>query len=191
MKRIVITSGLIVAAAFPAAASAHNGEPTGQDRENAARECRELRGTTDASREAFALQHGTNRNRSNAFGKCVSSRSRDEHAERDSAAKNAAQTCKEQRGTTQASRDAFRQQWGGGANAFGKCVSSTARQSKAEDDAKDRENTQRRKNAAKTCDEERGETAASRAAFRTRWGGGNNAFGKCVSRTARGLGPAA
>ena len=190
MKRLIITSGLIAAAALPAVAVAHDGKPTGTDRQNAAQECRGERGTTDATREAFRAKYGTN-STNNAFGKCVSARSRDEHAERDRSARNAAQTCKAERGTTPESRAAFRAKWGGGNNAFGKCVSTTARQSKAAEDAKDKAAVERRKNAAQTCDAERGETADSRAAFRARWGGKNNAFGKCVSRTARGLGPVA
>ena len=39
----------------------------------------------------------------------------------------AARTCKAERGTTEERRAAFKAKWGGNANAFGKCVSATAR----------------------------------------------------------------
>jgi len=39
---------------------------------NAARQCRQERGSTDESIKAFNDKYGTNRNKRNAFGKCVS-----------------------------------------------------------------------------------------------------------------------
>jgi hypothetical protein len=42
------------------------------DRKTAAKQCSQERGTTAASREAFAKKYGTNANGRNAFGKCVS-----------------------------------------------------------------------------------------------------------------------
>jgi hypothetical protein len=39
---------------------------------NAAKACKAERGTTPASRAEFDAQHGTNANKKNAFGKCVS-----------------------------------------------------------------------------------------------------------------------
>ena len=39
---------------------------------NAAKECKAERGTTAASRSAFDTNYGTNDNKKNAFGKCVS-----------------------------------------------------------------------------------------------------------------------
>ncbi len=44
---------------------------------NAAQECDEERGETDASRTAFAVKYGENANDANAFGKCVSQKARD------------------------------------------------------------------------------------------------------------------
>jgi ABC-type microcin C transport system permease subunit YejB len=42
---------------------------------NAARQCRKERGTSDESIKAFNDKYGTNRNKRNAFGKCVSKQS--------------------------------------------------------------------------------------------------------------------
>jgi hypothetical protein len=69
MKRIVVGVGLAAVMALPAVAVS---KPTKTDRTNAARECRSERGTTAATREAFRAKYGTNRNKRNAFGKCVS-----------------------------------------------------------------------------------------------------------------------
>jgi hypothetical protein len=100
---------------------------------NAAKECREEQGTTDASREAFRQKYGTNHNKANAFGKCVSQHARenkDDMDDEDQNKVNAAKECREEQGTTSQSREAFRNKWGTNANkrnAFGKCVSSTAK----------------------------------------------------------------
>jgi len=48
---------------------------------------------------------------------------------------NAARACKAERGTTEETRAAFKAKWGGNANAFGKCVSATARAADDEDEA--------------------------------------------------------
>src|SRR4028119_1940013 len=48
-----------------------------------------------------------------------------------------------------------------------------------------------RVNAAEACKTERGTTQESRAAFRTKYGGGANALGRCVSQHATGGEPAA
>ncbi len=77
--------------------------------------------------KTFAEFYGTNENGKNAFGKCVSQKTREEESERKQAKTNAAKQCKEERGTTDASRQAFTQKYGtgkNGSNAFGKCVSA-------------------------------------------------------------------
>jgi hypothetical protein len=43
---------------------------------NAAKACKAERGTTAASRAAFEAEHGTNANKKNAFGKCVSKKAK-------------------------------------------------------------------------------------------------------------------
>jgi hypothetical protein len=105
---------------------------------NASRECREERGDTAESREAFRQKYGTNANKSNAFGKCVSQKAKAERAEEDAedaadaaARKNAAEECDAERGDTQESRKAFEEKYGTNANkrnAFGKCVSQKAKE---------------------------------------------------------------
>jgi hypothetical protein len=150
-------------------------EPSQNDRRNAAQECRAERGSTPESREAFRQRYGTNKNKRNAFGKCVSQRAKDEESERRAARTNAAKECRQEHPK-------------GGGNAFGKCVSQKAREKQAEADRRDREEIARRHNAAKECDEERGTTQESRRAFADKYGTNRNkrnAFGKCVSQKAR------
>jgi hypothetical protein len=87
------------------------------------------------------------------------------------------QECRAERGTTKATREAFKAKWGG----FGHCVHQAAREAKAERKAA-------RRNAAKDCREERGDTDATIAAFREKYGTNankKNAFGKCVSEKAK------
>lgn len=185
MRRLLLPSIGLALLVAPAGATA---EPSSTDQSNAAKECRALRGSSDASREAFAQKYGTNKNRRNAFGKCVSGRSRSEESQREDAKENAAKACKAARAADPAS---FAMKYGtnkNGKNAYGKCVSSKAKENKAEADAADAKKIKRIKNAAKTCATERGNTAGSRADFRQKYGTNkrkSNAFGKCVSRTAK------
>ena len=182
MKRLLITVPVLAALALPAAAEA--GTPT--DKTNAAKECRAERGTTPATREAFRVGYGTNANGRNAFGKCVSRRTRSEATERAAAGQNAAKTCKAERASL--GEAAFVAKYGSGKkgkNAFGKCVSQQARQKKDQSDKADADAIAERKSAAKTCAAER---KADPAAFKAKYGTNrkkNNAFGKCVSSTAR------
>jgi hypothetical protein len=109
-----------------------------QAKTNAARECREERGDTEASREAFRAKYGTNANKRNAFGKCVSQKAKAERAEEDAEdaeeaeeRTNAAEACDAERGDTQESRKAFEEKYGTNGNkrnAFGKCVSQKAKE---------------------------------------------------------------
>lgn len=85
--------------------------------------------------------------------------------------------CRAERGTTDATREAFKARYG----SFGKCVSQKAREAKAE-------RRQAKSNASRECREERGNTAASREAFVEKYGtnaNNRNAFGKCVSQKAK------
>jgi hypothetical protein len=89
--------------------------------------------------EAFAKKYGTNHNLRNAFGKCVSSKSKDDKDEEDEDEKDeddddkgeksggAAKACKAERA---AGAEAFAKKYGTNHNlkdAFGKCVSSKAK----------------------------------------------------------------
>ncbi len=185
MKRAIATgiAGSLLML-MPAGALA---KPTETDRTNAAKECRAERGTSDATREAFRVKYGTNKNKRNAFGKCVSSTARAEEREREEAKSNAPKACKAERAELGAV--AFNEKYGTNkkkSNAFGKCVSTTAKTLKAEEDAADLEAIEVRKEAAKTCAAERDEIG--REAFADKYGTNKNkrnAFGKCVSAAVR------
>ena len=178
MKRLLVSVPVLAALALPAAAQA---DPSNTDKTNAAKECRTERGTTPATREAFKAKYGTNANKSNAFGKCVSKRSKSEESQRKSAASNAAKDCKAERA---ADAEAFKTKYGTNKNknnAYGKCVSQKAKAKKDAADAADAKAIAARKSAAKTCATER---KADADAFKAKYGTNknkSNAFGKCVS----------
>ncbi|MBE2321046.1 hypothetical protein DVA67_034175 [Solirubrobacter sp. CPCC 204708] len=192
MHKSVILAAVFGALALPAAAQA-TGTPTATDRQSASAECRAERGATAATHEAFSAKYGTNANRANAFGKCVSAKAREEAKEREDAKDSAAQTCRTERGTTADSHAAFDQKYGttnNKNNAFGKCVSAAAKQAEAKADEQDHERSEARKSAAKRCAQERGTSSASREAFAKKYGTNanhRNAFGKCVSKVAQSL----
>jgi len=92
---------------------------------NAAKACKAERGTTPETKEAFAETYGTNPNKKNAFGKCVSQKTTEGVTEQQQATLSAAKECKAERGTSATSRSAFAEEYGtnaNGTNAFGKCV---------------------------------------------------------------------
>lgn len=105
--------------------------------DGASQACRTERGTTKESRAAFEAKYGTNKNKRNAMGKCVSQAAKAaeqqaDEADRKAAAdrKSAAKQCASERGDSEASRAAFAQKYGTNANksnAFGKCVSRLAK----------------------------------------------------------------
>jgi hypothetical protein len=169
MRKSLIALGILVALALPAGAM---GTPNGTDTKNAAKECRAERGTTDATKEAFAEKYGTNKNHANAFGKCVSSRARAEESERKAARKAARRAC------------AARKH--GKGHAYGRCVKAKQKALKRKADRKDAQEIKSEHNAARTCAEERELTG--RDAFADKYGTNHNkrnAFGKCVSKLAR------
>jgi hypothetical protein len=126
MKRIgliVSLTALAAALVVPAGASALS--PT--DYKNAAAFCRAVRAemNTPAAPHAFQDTYGTNKNKRNAFGKCVSATVRLVH----NTNANAARECKDERATDPAT---FEQNYGSKKNAFGKCVSSKRKAAKDE-----------------------------------------------------------
>jgi hypothetical protein len=131
----------------------------------------------------FKQTYGTNHNRSNAFGKCVSKHAKANAKIETSARQNASKQCAAERTADPA---AFAQKYGSGKNgknAFGKCVSQKA---KAEAQAREKSQQQAEINAAKQCKAERATIGA--AAFAQKYGTNRNkrnAFGKCVSKLAR------
>jgi hypothetical protein len=167
-RKLLTLSALLVALALPGTALALS--PS--DFKNAAHYCKAVR--ADMGVSLFKQTYGTNHNRSNALGKCVSKQARVEHQNKSNAAKD----CKAERDAGVA---AFEQKYGTGkkhSNAFGKCVSQKA---KAASQAQQQETL----NAAEQCKAERSQGAD---AFRAKYGTNRNkrnAFGKCVSQTAK------
>jgi hypothetical protein len=179
MKTITVLAGLALALVLPAGAIAKP-HPDNADKRAAKAECRTLRGSTDATREAFRTQF-------RSFAACVRKTAVEEAQEEQSAHSNAAQECKTER---QADAAAFAEKYGTNGNkrnAFGKCVSQKAKAKEHAADEQDAEDAAEFKNAAKECDAERGDTDATREAFAEKYGtneNNRNAFGKCVSSKA-------
>jgi hypothetical protein len=178
MKKITLVTGLALALALPAGALAKP-HPDNADKRAAKTECKTLRGSTDATREAFLTQF---RN----FGACVRSKAAEEAREEQSALKNASKECKAERA---ADEETFLNTYGTGPNkrnAHGKCVSKKAKENEAEADQQDQQEATARKNAAKECAAERDAGAEDFAkAYGTENANYKNAFGKCVSKKAR------
>ena len=183
MKKITLVTGLVFALVLPVAAVAKPNPDRG-DKRAAQAECKALRGQTAATHEAFrALQK--------SFVACVKAKSTEEAKEEQSAHTNAARECRTER---DADLTAFNEKYGTngkdgkngqGRNAFGKCVSQKAKAKEAAADEQDQEDAAEQKSAAKECATERD---ADADAFREKYGTNankRNAFGKCVSQTAR------
>jgi hypothetical protein len=166
--RFLIAAGTAVALVLPASSAADETSPA--DHRNASKECKAERGTTDGTRQAFADKYGTNANDSNAFGKCASQKAKEEHSERHAAKRAAKKQCKAQ---------------GLRGQALGRCMSKAAKKHKAAADKQDKTEAAKQQNAAKKCAAER---EAGPEAFALKYGTNRNkknAFGKCVSKTAR------
>jgi hypothetical protein len=144
MRKWFVAAAALVAFGIPAAyAAAPDKEKPAtaaqaQDsEESAAKACKAERQSLGP--EAFQKKFGTNHNLRNAFGKCVSAKSKDGDDEKDEAddegekSSGTAKACKAER--TSIGADAFAKKYGTNHNlhnAFGKCVSSKAK-SKAKD----------------------------------------------------------
>ncbi len=118
MKTILASAAVLAALAAPATATA---APTKADRAVAVKVCKTAK---DANATAFKTQYGTNKNKRNAFGKCVSQTARAvERARTNPETRSAAKAC---RGELTADAAAFETRYGTGkgkADAFGRCVS--------------------------------------------------------------------
>jgi hypothetical protein len=189
MKKITVVTGLALALIVPTVAGAKP-TPNAGDKRAAKSECNMWRGQSHITHEAFLTKFNT-------FKACVKQKAAEEAQEAQNAHTNAAKECKALRDQDPAQ---FASDWGSntdahsehgqGRNAFGKCVSTKAKAKEHKADEQDQEDATEFKNAAKTCADERMD---DEAAFNTKWGENenyNNAFGKCVSRTVRGLEPA-
>lgn len=173
MKKLLTTLAL-AALALPAGAQAQDSTKT-----SASAACKAAQKAMGS--DTFKATYGTNETRSNAFGKCVSARVRTEKAGK----AKARTTCKAEQDDPNFAAahggKTFAQFYGTGkkgANAYGKCVSSKARGLRSE-------TTKSIVNAAKACKAERAKDAE---AFKLKYGTNktkSNAFGKCVSATAK------
>jgi hypothetical protein len=175
-KRFTTVAVLAGALAIPATAAAEDPSPT--NFKNAAKYCKALKASAgDAN---FKAMFGTNENKSNAYGKCVSKAAKRDQKQETTAKSNASKECKAEEAADPA---AFTTKYGtgNGKNAHGKCVSQKAKANKTEADKQEKEDV----NSAKEC---RTEQKADPAAFKTKYGTNenkSNAFGKCVSAKSK------
>ena len=175
--KIALAVASVLVFSAPAANAATT--PSTTDEQNAAQQCRAQR--TAIGSAAFRALYGTNTNRSNAFGKCVSKMARANAQARVSAQRQCRAEQSDPNFAATHGGKTFAEFYGtgkNGKNAFGRCVSSKA---KAARDAQQAAVI----NAAKACKAER---RADPEAFRKKYGtnqNGRNAFGRCVSITAR------
>jgi hypothetical protein len=169
MKKLILSGALVAALAVPAAAAAD--EPTPTEAKNAAKECKALR--TASGADNFKQMFG---GKSNAFGKCVSQRAKQNHQQSATAQKNAAKECKAERDADPA---AFKTKY----KNLGKCVSERAKQKQQEQAEQAKQEDTAEKNAAKKCKAQR---KNDQAGFEAAYGKKRNAFGKCVSANAKG-----
>ena len=166
MKRFTIFLVAVAALTVPSVASA---AVSPADYKNAAKFCKALR--AEMGPDAFKQTFGTNKNKRNAFGKCVSKEAR----KLDNLHAQAVKQCK---AATQSVPPADTPGKGDDKRSLRDCVKQTLRELKtAHADAIE--------NAAKQCKTER---TADPVAFRDKYGTNenkSNAFGKCVSTTVR------
>jgi hypothetical protein len=180
MRRVLIMTAAVAVLAVPLTGVA-SAKTSQADKREARKECRDLRGDTDASREAFKALY---RN----FGACVSQKAHEAKAERKQAKRSAARDCRDERSADPA---AFKEKYGTNgnkSNAFGKCVSQTAKAKREAQDEQDEQEAEDENNAAQQCATER---SADRQAFEDKYGTNHNkknAFGKCVSQKVREAG---
>ena len=178
MKLKSLLAALAVAAILPVAAYADEAA-TPSDKANGARSCQALK--TSLGEATFKSTYGTNADKSNAMGKCVSKWTQAEHQNRH----EATASCKAAQADAgfAAAHDgkSFAQFYGtgkNGANALSRCIQAARSAESAADKAAV-------VNAARSCKGER--KSIGDAAFRAKYGTNadkSNAFGKCVSKLA-------
>jgi hypothetical protein len=114
MRRMLVICALIGAVLVPSALAA---DPTPADFKNAAKYCKAARESKGVA--AFQTQYGTNKNKKNAYGKCVSATAKAKAKKREDAAETNAATaeCKKQQAADAAK---FAQDY----KNFGQCVKS-------------------------------------------------------------------
>jgi len=135
MRKTALTTAILTVALAGVAQADGGSTTTTSPTATAQQLCRAERGTSTVTRDAFAAKYGTNKNKSNAFGKCVSKTAAAQRAQPASAPSDAieisaAKACSTERGTTTETLSAFAQKYGANkskSNAWGKCVSTTAK----------------------------------------------------------------
>ena len=196
--RKLITLAALLALVLPAAALADNGKshnsenpPAAESQQpTASQTCKQQRVAIGMAN--FKLLYGTNAKRTNALGKCVAKLATAKRV----AVSNAAKTCKAERALSDEEFKAahenktFAQYYGtgkNGKNAYGKCVSSHAKENADE-------SVEAVTNAAKIC---KAEEKLPVADFQAAHGGKTfaehygtkkrktNAFGKCVAAAVK------
>ncbi|HEX4929644.1 MAG TPA: hypothetical protein VFV62_02965 [Gaiellaceae bacterium] len=177
MKLKALLAALAVAAVLPVAALADTASPS--DKANGARSCQVLK--TALTEATFKATYGTNADKSNAFGKCVSKWTQTEHQNRH-AAETACKAEQADAGFAAAHEGkSFAQFYGtgkNGANALNRCVQAKRLAESAAD-------KQAVVTSAKKCKAER--KSMGEAAFKAAYGTNadkSNAFGKCVAKLA-------
>ena len=164
MQKLILSA--LLALAVPAAALAADGAPSAVDLAKTA--CKSEKAQTGA--KTFMATYAAS-SASTATQACVAKRAGGAATH----LKNAAKACQAERTADPA---AFTKKYAtnkNGKNAYGKCVSTKAREAIALKVAA-------RINAAKTCKKLKTE---QKAAFEAAYGTKKNAFGKCVSKTAK------
>jgi len=175
--RTIAMLGAIGAIALPAVALAGDDSGAAPSPKHS---CKEQRAAIGVA--AFRDLYGTNKGKRNAFGRCVSKQRHVQNEAKHEAHENAPAKCRAERA---ADPDAFAKKYGTGKhgkNAFGRCVSQTA---KADAKQAIKEHDDATVDAAKECKAER---AADPDAFAEKYGtneNDKNAFGKCVSKKVR------
>ena len=119
MKRMLVVCALVGMLLVPAAFAA---DPTPADFKNAAKYCKAVRESKGV--EAFRTAYGTNANKKNAFGKCVSQTAKAKAGKREDAEEQSAATaaCKKEKADNAAK---FAQDY----KNFGQCVKAKKNQS--------------------------------------------------------------
>jgi hypothetical protein len=158
----------------------HKSQGHGTSKLTAERQCRAQ--LTAMGRSTFDMTFagtGTNKNKRNAFGKCVSKMASQDRADNSSAQSSAEQQCRSQ--LQSMGQDAFDKKYGtnkNGRNGFGKCVSQNAKQLAS---SMEQKQVQAQDTAAAAC---RSAKSSDPTTFSSSYGTGRNAFGKCVSQKA-------
>ena len=119
MGKLIVSLAAVCTLLAPIAALAAGTPSTSAVAASLCKQERVTMGTTN-----FNAAYGTNADKSNAYGKCVSAKVQSATGQQASKAGSAARSC---RADLKADKAAFAAKWGTGTSAFGKCVSSKSK----------------------------------------------------------------